>query len=306
MQRIFDSRQLLAFVTLARLGNFTHTAKELSLTQSAISHAIKTLEEEVGCQLVERASKRTVLTQAGEVFLAHAERSLASMYAARDELDHMTVWGQGRLRIGASSTTCQYILPTVLREFRQCFPKCSITIETGDQPRQLEMLLGNQTDLAIMLEPERYRELEFVPLFKDELMFVTTPVHPWAKAREVTPQMLAEETLIVYNRSSTTYRMLSDHLREERLAAQQLIELSSMEAIKELVRVGVGVGVLASWICEAELRSGALVALRIGRHGLSRTWGLSHIKGRPPRLGEEVFIGLCRTVAEAMGTQVGL
>jgi len=300
MQRIFDSRQLLAFTTLARLGSFTQTAKELSLTQSAISHAIKVLEDEVGCLLVERSSKKAMLTQAGEVFLAHAERSLGAMTAARDELDLMTVWGQGRLRIGASSTTCQYILPTVLREFRQCFPKCAITIESGDQPRQIELLLNNQIDVALLLEPSRYRELEFTPLFTDELCFVTTPVHPWAVAGRVTAEKVAAETLIVYNRGSTTHRMFAEHLREERIQLGQVIELSSMEAIKELVRVGVGVGVLAPWVCRPELEKGTLVSLPIGRRPLARQWGLAHVKGRTPRLGEDVFVGLCKTVAETI------
>lgn len=301
MIRIFDSRQLLAFVTLARVGSFTQTAKELSLTQSAISHAIKTLEDDVGCQLIERASKKAVLTQSGEVFLAHAERSLGAMGAARDELDAMSVWGQGRLRVGASSTSCQYILPTVLREFRQCFPKCSITIESGDQPRQLELLLNNQVDLALIIEPQRYRELDFTPLFEDELKFIVTPVHPWARAKRINPELASAESFIMYNRTSATSRMVGEHLREERFSPGSVIELSSMEAIKELVRVGLGVGILAPWVCKAELEQGSLVALPMGRNPLRRTWGIAGIKGRSTKLGEDVFVGLCKTVTEGMG-----
>lgn len=301
MQRIFDSRQLLAFITLARLGSFTQTAKELALTQSAISHAIKTLEEDVGCRLVERNSRKAVLTQAGEVFLAHAERSLGSMNAAREELDAMSIWGQGRLRIGASSTSCQYILPTVLREFRQCFPKCAISIESGDQPRQLELLLNNQIDIALMLEPLRYRELDFIPLFEDELRFVVPPAHPWAKAGRASTEAAATETFLTYHKNSATSRMIGEHLRLERIQPGATIELSSMEAIKELVRVGVGVGVLAPWVCKAELAQGILVSLPMGKHALKRNWGIAHVKGRSPRLGEEVFIGLCKTVTEPMG-----
>lgn len=299
--RLFDSRQLLAFVTVARLGSFTQTAKELSLTQSAISHAIKTLEEDTGCLLVERASKRAVLTQAGELFLQHAERSLAAMGSARDELDALSAWGHGRLRIGASVTSCQYILPTVLREFRQCFPKCAITIESGDQGRLIGLLEGSQIDVAIMPEAKRHRELDFNLLFEDELRLALPPVHPWAGSGRIPKDGFKEETLILYTHGTHTSRVTFEHLHSERLQAGTVIELGSMEAIKGLVRVGLGLGVLAPWVMRSELEAGLLRSLPLGRHPLRRRWGTVRLKGRRQSLAEEVFTGLCKTVTECFG-----
>ena len=111
---IFDTRHLLAFSALARLGSFTEAARDLFLTQSAISHAIKALEEQAGCRLFERAGRRVTLTQAGEQLLRHVDKILGEMKAARTGLEELSRWGHGRLRIGASTTACQYILPTVL------------------------------------------------------------------------------------------------------------------------------------------------------------------------------------------------
>jgi DNA-binding transcriptional LysR family regulator len=113
-----DSRQLRAFVILARTGSFTRAAKEVFLSQSAVSHAMKALENEVGCRLLDRVGKRVSLTQAGEQLLHHAEKILTEMQLARTSLDHLSKWGQTRLRVGASSTACRYILPPVLREFK--------------------------------------------------------------------------------------------------------------------------------------------------------------------------------------------
>src|SRR3954469_18240978 len=144
MKSALDSRQLLAFAALARRASFTLAAKDLFLTQSAVSHAIKALEEEVGCRLVDRAGRRVLLTQAGEQFLRHTEKILREMEAARAGLDTLSKWGHGRLRVGASTTACQLILPTVLREFRESFPKCVIKIEPGDHGRQLELLRAGQ------------------------------------------------------------------------------------------------------------------------------------------------------------------
>jgi DNA-binding transcriptional LysR family regulator len=95
-----DSRQLRAFATLARSGSFTQTARELHLTQSAISHSMKALEADVGCRLLDRLSKKVVLTQAGEQLLAHAEKILGEMDNARASLAHLGKWGRGRLRLG--------------------------------------------------------------------------------------------------------------------------------------------------------------------------------------------------------------
>src|SRR5882672_440772 len=139
-----DSRQLRAFLTLARAGSFTLAAKELFLSQSAVSHSMKALEQEVGCRLFDRVGKKVLLTQAGETLLHHVEKILQEMTAARAALEQLGKWGKSRLRIGASTTACQYILPAVLREFKESFPKCAISIEPGDTPEAIELLRDNR------------------------------------------------------------------------------------------------------------------------------------------------------------------
>src|SRR6185369_8656500 len=115
----FDLRQLRAFSVLARTGSFTQAARELHLTQSGVSHSMKALERETGCRLLDRLGKKMVLTQAGEQLLHHATRILKEMENAQAALAHLGKWGQGRLRLGASETACQYIIPPVLREFKE-------------------------------------------------------------------------------------------------------------------------------------------------------------------------------------------
>jgi DNA-binding transcriptional LysR family regulator len=298
MTDILDSRQMLAFVALARRGSFTEAVKDLFLTQSAVSHAMKALEREVGCRLVDRSGKRVTLTQAGEQLLRHAERILAEMRDARMGLDEISKWGHGRLRLGASTTACQYFLPAVLREFKQSFPKCLIRIEPSDSPRQLELLRSQQIDLAIMLASKGLGDVTYVPLFTDELRFVVAPMHPWARLQRDPRSGLVNETLILYNQHSATFRMVIDHFREERVGYNNFMELGSMEAIKELVKLGLGVAVLAPWIVRSELETGSLVQLPLGTRPLKREWGVGYLKGRRLALGEETFVGLCQSATE--------
>src|SRR6266702_4472519 len=147
MSQPLDSRQLRAFCVLARTGSFTQAARELHLTQSAVSHSMKALEGETGCRLLDRLGKKVVLTQAGEQLLHHAAKILQEMENAQAALSHLGKWGRGRLRLGASTTACQHIIPPVLREFKESFPEHAITIESGDTLALVQSLLRNRIDL---------------------------------------------------------------------------------------------------------------------------------------------------------------
>src|SRR6185312_2800029 len=185
MKAPLDSRQVRAFSVLARTGSFTQTARELHITQSAISHSIKALERDVGCRLLDRLGKKVVLTQAGEQLLQHAEKILAEMESARESLTQLGKWGRGRLRLGGSTTACQHLIPPVLREFKESFSEHVISIEPGDTPELVDALLRHRIDLALSLEVERESQLEFHPLFTDELHFIVSAMHPWAQAGRV-------------------------------------------------------------------------------------------------------------------------
>src|SRR5438874_2687948 len=150
-----DSRQVRAFSVLARTGSFTQAARELHLTQSGISHSIKALESDVGCRLLDRVGKRILLTQAGEQLLHHATKILQEMENARESLGRLGKWGRGRLRLGASTTACQHLIPPVLREFKESFPDHAIMIEPGDTPEVVAGLLRHKIDLALSLEPDK-------------------------------------------------------------------------------------------------------------------------------------------------------
>jgi len=295
MSSPIDSRRLQQFCVLARTGSFTQTARELHLTQSGISHSMKTLEAETGCRLLDRLGKKVVLTQAGEQLLQHAGKILAEMAAARDTLTQLGKWGRGRLRLGASTTACQHLIPPVLREFKESFPDQTITIEPGDTPELVAALLQQRIDLALSLEPEREAQLEFHLLFTDELQFVVSAQHPWAKSRRVERAEITRQNYIHYGRHTVTFRLIENFFREDKLVLHSIIEVGSMEATKELVKLGLGVSILAPWIARKEIEEGSLVALPLGRRKLQRRWGIIHWRGKRLNLAEETFIGLCKS-----------
>jgi len=290
-----DSRQLRAFHVLARTGSFTQTARELHLTQSGISHSMKALETETGCRLLDRLGKKVVLTQAGEQLLQYTEKILQDMEAARESLAQLGKWGRGRLRLGASTTACQYLIPPVLREFKESFPDHAISLEPGDTPQLIASLLRRRIDLALTLEAEKEPQLEFHPLFNDELHFIVSALHPWAQAGRVERSEIPRQNYILYSKHSITFRIIEGYFRHEEMVLNTIIEAGNMEATKELVKLGLGVSILAPWVAQREIEDGSLVTLPLGRKKLQRHWGILHSRGRRLSLAEETFVGLCES-----------
>src|ERR1051325_10707347 len=295
-----DSRQLRTFCALARTGNFTQTPRELHLTQSGISHSMKALERDIGCRLLDRLGKKVALTQAGEQLLHHATKILQEMENAREALAHLGKWGKGRLRLGASTTACQYIVPPVLREFKESFPDHAISIEPGDTPELVALLLRHRIDLALSLEPDKEPQLDFHPLFTDELCFIVGALHPWAQRGRVERSEIPRQSYVLYGKHSVTFRLLEDYFRREQMVLNTVIEIGNMEATKELVKLGLGVSVLAPWIARKEIEEGSLVALPLGRRKLQRRWGILHARGKRLNLAEETFIGLCQAACVSL------
>jgi DNA-binding transcriptional LysR family regulator len=220
--------------------------------------------------------KKILLTLAGEQLLPHADEILKRMQKARAGVTKLAEWGQTRLRVCASTTACQYILPTVLRDFQKTFPKVQLNIEPGDTKEAVDLLEQKQIDCAICLEPEREERFEFRPLFSDELLFLVGAEHPWAKRGEVNRNEIPDQNYVLYNKGTYTFELVERYFRMEQITLNTVIELRSMEAIKELVKVGVGISILAPWVAEKELAEKSLSAFPLGKRKLKRQWGVLH------------------------------
>ncbi len=302
MDHAIDTRQLRAFVCLARSGSFTQVGRELHLTQSAISHAIKSLEADLRSQLFHRQGKSVHLTHAGRELLPHAEAILQSMSHARAVLGTLDQTPRGKLRIGCTTAAAQFILPTVFREFKESFPLYEIKVVTGETPDTIEKLIKNQVDITVSLRPTDVGKLSCHPIFDDELEFLVSPLHAWAqkapKAKDA-----ASETFIVASRNSLNFALIQEFFMKQGVRLTNFIELGSSEATKELAKLGIGVAIAARWIARAEIEAGQLIALPLPKAKLKRRWIVSTLKYRPLNLPERTFIGLCEEVGKRIAVK---
>lgn len=288
------------FCAVARSGSVVAAAAQLHLTASAISHGLKSLETELGCRLFDRAGKKLLLNHAGEQLLARVQRPLAELDTAANSVKGLQKWGESRLRIGAAASACQYILPPVLRELKRSFPKATFQLESGDMHEIVSLLHDHRLDMALGVAPERVTGLELRPIFKDELLFVFAPSHIFARDKPISRDELRTQPLILYQRSSATAQLVDQFFRGLDLTPSAVMEIANIEAIKELVKLDLGVSVLAPWTVSKELVRRTLLMRPLGGKPLRRQWVLAFREGRRLSLIEETFCRLARQVTTGM------
>lgn len=295
-----DLRQVRSLVAVAETESFTKAAERLGVTQSAVSHSIRALETQLDSKLVERAGKRVALSQNGTILLRRFKAAISELEKAQEELGLLKRWGQGRLRIGATHTLCTYLLPAVMQEFRKLYPRCEIHIESGDTSELVELLDHSEIDLILGMGGREPAWTRFEPIFEDELIFVVAPSHPWAEAGTPAMEEVAKESFLVYARASATYRFLKSTFEEAGVRLRPGLSLGDMGAIKEMAKVGVGVGIVAPWVAQNEIEAGTLVALPLGIGRRRRSWGLLCHEGRHLTMVEEDFLRICRKITKTM------
>lgn len=304
MDWVPDLRQLRAFVAVAEEGSFTLAARRIFVTQSAVSHSLRTLEEQLSCKLLDRSGKRVAVTPEGELLLKRCRRVIHELEQASRDLDGLRRWGQTRIRIGAPHTLCHFLIPSVLREFRDCFPRCEPVIEAGDTTILLDRLAGSELDLVVGLKPRGRGDEGYRPMFRDRLALVVSPFHPWAAEGAVVNPSAGDQQFIIYAKATETHRLIEEWLEQEGGRGKKPLVLGDMQAIKEMAKLGIGVGIVAPWVAAREIAEGSLKVVDTTGPAIEREWGVFHSPKREPSLVEEAFIGLCEMAFAVMPSGV--
>lgn len=298
-----DTRQLLAFVTVGRTLSFTQAGKELFVTQSAVSHAVKALEEEVGQRLLDRNGKKLRVTPAGEHLLHYAEKVLSIMAEARSALMQRERWQADRLRIAAEESFCSALMPGILTSFRRQFREMQISVRTGDTRECVTWIEQDEIDLAIAIAPSRAEPVDVWPLFSDEVVWIVSADHSWVRSGGAVPAEIAAESYICTRADNYTSQLLRNHLERDGIRMQSEQEVGSLEAVRELVKDGAGVAALAAWSVNADLVDGSLATVPLGKRKLKRNWALLRPVDRKANLLSETF---SKFAAEATGAAIML
>lgn len=254
-------QQLRTFRTVATLMNFNQAARQLNYAQSSISAQIKTLEREIGRALFERYGKKIVLTAAGEKMLKYAQKILAIEAEALAEINGQTQ-EPGLLTLRMPQTIATYYLPSVLGDFMPRFPETHLDVSScAFYALEHELSIGT-VDLAFLLtDTISTANLEFELLKIEPLCLVASPDHPLAEKKSVTYRDLQGQALLL-PKADCGYRMVFEQaMTKENVTPSSLIELNSIEAIKKIVMMGMGVTIIPAISVGGELDRNELAVL---------------------------------------------
>ena len=249
-----EVRQLQTFCILAEELNFTRTAERVHTVQSNVTSQIKSLEAEVGAPLFDRLGKRVVLTEAGRRLRPYAERALAAM----DQGHRAVKFGTepaGPLHIGTPESVLTYRLPEVLKLFRKRYPKVNLFFQPDSQERLADALEAGKLDLAISMS-RRFGgpQLSAISMRTEDIYLFSTPDHPLSKGKKVYPKDLTNQTLLLTETGCGYRMMLEMQLASEQVRPENITEFSSIEAIKQCVAAGMGIGLLPEIVIASELK----------------------------------------------------
>jgi LysR family transcriptional regulator for metE and metH len=287
-----DVRHLTLVHEIAATGSVTRAAERLHLTQSALSHQLRDIESRLSVQLFLRLGRRMVLTPAGEQVLAAARRVLDDIGRTEDGLRSMARQGNGVLRLCTQCNTGYYWLPPLLSTFRRKYPGVDVQINVSATTRPVEALLEGKIDVGFVTDPVSDPRVAITPMFKDELVAVVAPGHPFAARAHVEPDDFADTHLLLYTADRRDSYIFRQILTPARVEPARLSAVPLTEAILELVKAGLGISVMARWAIAPAIKAGDVRAVRIGRRGVYRAWAAARLRDRAEPKWQKEFVAL--------------
>jgi DNA-binding transcriptional LysR family regulator len=257
-----DLRQLEAFVVVVQRESFTKAAEALHLTQPAVTRQVAALETQLNTRLLERMGRHVELTASGEALYRYATEILRLVQEAERAVTDVASGAAGRLAVGASSTTATYILPPLLRRFRETHPGVELSIHTGVSAQVVDMVRSNGVDLGIVTGFQPQDGLVQIPLAEYATVVVVYPDHPLAGGGAPVAAADLQGSPLILMEEGTNLRAYVDRLLSTAGVEEQVtMEMDNVEAIKKMIEAGLGISLLPLVSVQSEVEMGRLAAL---------------------------------------------
>lgn len=286
--------QYKIFYEVAKAGNISKAAKELYISQPAISKSISKLEDSLGVPLFTRNSRGVQLTSEGELLFHHTESAFEALSRGENELKRIKDFNIGHLRIGVSNTLCKYILLPYLKGFIEKYPHVKITIESQSTTHTIAMLEQQHIDLGLIAEPSSRKPLIFVPVMDIQDIFVSTkPYLDNLYLREGrNTDIFQTGNILLLDRNNMTRKYIDEYLSEHQIVPGQVLEVNTMDILIEFAKIGLGIGCVIREFVQEELDKKALVTIPMKWPIKKRTIGFAYNPGGTSRALED-FLSFC-------------
>ncbi len=287
-------KQLRAFVSTVKLGTLTRAAEALYLSQPTISLQLQALERELGVTLLERNRRRINLTDAGEA-LYELARPLVEGWETLDRDFQVRVKGLhgGRLTIAAGTSTIQYLLPELVRRYREQFPAVHLQLANVTGKDGLALLRADEADFAVGSMLDVPNDIAWAPVHHYDPMLIMPPNHPLAAMQKITLEDLSPYGLILPPQRLSTYRLVDLVFQQRQVPYQVAIEVGGWDVIKEYVAMGLGISIVTG-ICITEADRSRLAVRNLRQYFPQRAYGVVMRKGKFLSVEARAFIDLIR------------
>ncbi|WP_339653583.1 LysR family transcriptional regulator [Flavobacterium frigidarium] len=279
--------RLKVFLTVAARLSFTKAASELFITQPAVSKHIRELEEEYKIKLFERNGSKIAVTKAGHLLLQHTKR-LFEIYRDIDfDMSALIHEQRGLLRVGASTTLSQYIIPPVLARFHQKMKEVKITLINGNTEQIEKALLEKEIEVGIVEGQLKNKGIKYTPFLKDELVLVCKAKHSLAKKKEITKEDLLKMQFLMREQGSGTLEVIEYGLKVFNISLDQLdvqMQLGSTESIKSYLLSSNCVAFISIHAVSKELKNNQLTILDIKNLSIERNFYIVTLQGKSTAL----------------------
>ena len=280
---LMENFRLKVFRAVAKHLNFRRAAEELCLTQPAVTLQIKALEQSLRVQLFDRSRAHITLTPAGALVLEYAERIAKLELEAAEGVARFADTHRGELRIAASLTIAQYILPHLLGEFQRRHPLVHAYITTCNTEEVLEALAARKVSLGLIEGPTLRRDVRTEVFLDDEIVLIVPPAHEWTERGSVEPAELVQEKLIMRERGSGTRRVIELALQKCGVKMKHLtlgLEFDSTEGIITAVEAGLGIGFASLASIAKELQVGSLKTVPVRGIRMTRPFSVAYSRAQ--------------------------
>ena len=270
--------QYKIFYEVAKAGNISKAAKELYISQPAISKAIGKLEDSLGLSLFTRSSRGVQLTSEGEILFEHAREASEALERGEQELRRIQEFDIGHLRIGVSNTLCKYILLPYLKTFIDQYPHMKVTIESQSTVQTLNRLEQQKIDLGLVAEPSLRKDLSFIPVMDIQDIFVSTRAYlENLYLREGSDTNIFETgNIMLLDENNMTRHHVDEYMAENAIFPHQILEVTTMDLLIEFAKIGLGVACVIRELVQKELDTGVLVEIPLQNSISRRTIGFAY------------------------------
>ncbi len=267
------------FNSVAEAGNISHAAKQLFISQPAVSKAIQSLEDNLKTTLFVRSSRGVKMTEEGKLLYEHTRSAFDTLHRGEESLKRIHDLGIGHLRIGASTTLCKFLLLPYLDGFVRENPHIKITIENQSSAYTLKQLTNGTLDVGLVAKPENLEEYQFISLGEIEDIFVATKTYLGnLKQRESSSDVFSTANIMLLDKENVSRKYIDDYFKANSIEPKQIMEISNMDLLIEFTKTSLGVGCVIKEFVAAELSSGALIQIPLKTPINKREVGFSYIK----------------------------